>query len=194
MKTNFLKTLIVAIAALGMVTIQSCDTDPCKDVECGANGVCLDGACICDEGYDGTDCNIVIRSLFTGTYNVVEVCSSDTSYYDNYVSRINESATGAQYVVIDNIYNHFASDPDTNFEPEDVTALASVSVIGNEYVLLIDNQGFNTNGLEDFSIEGSGTYNTATSEIIINYTLIDNTADPEDPWYRDDCTQIYTPQ
>ena len=28
------------------------DSDPCKDVECGANGTCFEGACVCNEGYD----------------------------------------------------------------------------------------------------------------------------------------------
>jgi len=28
------------------------DSDPCKDVDCGANGDCFEGACVCREGYD----------------------------------------------------------------------------------------------------------------------------------------------
>lgn len=189
MKTNFLKTLVLAMATLGIFSIQSCDTDPCKDVACG-NGVCLEGTCICDDGYDGSDCNILIRSLFLGSYNVAEICDSDVSFTDNYVSKISESSQGANYIVIDNVYN-FASQ---GTQPEDATAIATVSSSGGEYILLIENQTFAANILADFEIAGSGTYNPATSEISITYSITDTSLDPIDPGYIDNCTQIYTPQ
>jgi hypothetical protein len=30
--------------------------DPCQDVECGENGSCVDGGCICEAGYSGDNC------------------------------------------------------------------------------------------------------------------------------------------
>lgn len=31
-------------------------SDPCKNVDCGANAVCIEGTCNCDPGYMGADC------------------------------------------------------------------------------------------------------------------------------------------
>lgn len=66
MKTRILQILgVAAIATIGMV---SCDTDACKDVDCGVNGTCLEGDCICDDGYEGTNCETESRIKFQGTY------------------------------------------------------------------------------------------------------------------------------
>lgn len=190
MKTNFLRTLVIAFAALGVFSLQSCDPDPCKDVTCG-NGVCLEGTCLCEDGYDGTDCNILIRSVFTGTYIVAEDCDTDPGYIDSYVSRISESAQGVNAILIDNIYN-FGSFADV--DPEDATIKATVSATGGDYVLLIDNQGFASGVLPNYEIAGSGTYNSATSEITVTYSITDLDLMPTDSFYIDNCTQIYTPQ
>jgi len=190
MKNNLIKSLIMAIATLGIFTIQSCDTDPCSDVECG-NGTCFEGICECDAGYDGTDCNIVIRSLFTGVYNVQEFCDSDPSFEDNYISTINESFNGIQYITINNIYN-FASFDDV--EPEDATAIATVSNSGGEYTLLIENQTFTSSVLADFEVAGFGTYDPSSFAITLNYSITDTSLDPTDENYIDNCVQIYNPQ
>ncbi len=192
MKTNFLRTLVLAIATIGIFSIQSCDTDPCKDVACGDNGVCLEGTCICDDGYDGSDCNIVIRSLFLGTYNVEEICDGVPNFTDNYVSKITESSQGTGFINVDNIYNFPTFFP--SVQPEDATALASVSVSGDEYVLLIESQTFTSAILADFEVAGSGIYNPSTSEITLTYSITDTSLDPVDAGYIDNCTQIYTPQ
>ena len=66
MKTRILQILgVAAIATIGMV---SCDTDACKDVECGVNGTCLEGDCVCDAGYEGVSCETESRVKFNGTY------------------------------------------------------------------------------------------------------------------------------
>jgi len=191
MKNYFLRSLIIAIAALGMLTIQSCDSDPCSDVDCGINGTCFEGSCVCDAGYDGTDCSIVVRSLFTGVYDVEEICDSDTEFTDLYESSINESPLGIQFITIGNVYN-FASFDDVT--PEDATALASVSNIGGVFSLLIENQRFDSPALEDFEISGTGTYDPATSVITVEYSITDTALDPFDPQFIDNCVQAYFPQ
>jgi len=69
MKTRILQILgVAAIATMGMT---SCDTaDACKDVECGDYGTCLDGVCVCDAGFSGTNCDVENRAAFIGTANL----------------------------------------------------------------------------------------------------------------------------
>lgn len=41
----------------GATSLNSCKSDPCEDVSC-VNGTCNDdGACLCDNGYEGTLCD-----------------------------------------------------------------------------------------------------------------------------------------
>lgn len=49
-------------------------SDPCDDVNCGANGTCDDGDCMCDEWYEGTNCEIETRTKFTGVWNSTSGC------------------------------------------------------------------------------------------------------------------------
>ena len=54
MKTRILQILgVAAVATIGMV---SCDTDACKDVVCDNGGICVDGDCVCPDGFGGVDC------------------------------------------------------------------------------------------------------------------------------------------
>jgi hypothetical protein len=61
------------------------DTDACKDVDCGVNGACFSGDCVCDDGYElGTDnkCSVVSRDKFLGPYKATETCNGVTGDYD----------------------------------------------------------------------------------------------------------------
>jgi len=42
--------------------------DPCDDVECLNNGVCIEGTCDCTEGYEGLNCENEIREPFIGRW------------------------------------------------------------------------------------------------------------------------------
>jgi len=79
MKSRILQILGVAfIATIGMV---SCDTDACKDVDCGLYGTCLEGACECDLGYSGATCTTLVRAAFVGNYNTTESCTTGPDSY-----------------------------------------------------------------------------------------------------------------
>lgn len=98
MKTRILQILgVAAIATIGMV---SCDTDACKDVDCGANGTCLEGDCICDTGYEGASCQTLVRAQFLGNYNITESCTSGA---DNYAITVAAGTLDTE-VVIGNLY------------------------------------------------------------------------------------------
>ena len=59
--------------------------DPCADVDCGANGVCVTGTCDCEDGYSGVNCEIFdpcfnIECGENGTC-VDGTCDCDDGYY-----------------------------------------------------------------------------------------------------------------
>lgn len=94
--------LPVLFGALLMFT-PACDQDECKDVECGANGACFSGACICDDGYEEDAeglCNTEWRAKFLGIYNIAEVC--DGSPTGNFSSTITSSSQDVTKVIISN--------------------------------------------------------------------------------------------
>ena len=69
MKFGFIGAL--AIAATMFFT--GC-ADECKDIVC-ANGECVDGACVCDAGYEGTLCDAALNAKFSGSYALTETCA-----------------------------------------------------------------------------------------------------------------------
>jgi hypothetical protein len=73
--------LAVMIMAFGlMITAQSCK-DPCKDVECNF-GTCDEGTCLCEDGYEGTNCDVELRNKFLATYRVSGTDTDGDSYTD----------------------------------------------------------------------------------------------------------------
>jgi hypothetical protein len=98
LKTRILQILgVAAIVTMGMT---SCDTDACKDVECGTYGNCIEGDCECDANYTGTNCATLLRADYIGSGNVDETCDSST---DTYALTIT-AGTAITDVVINNIY------------------------------------------------------------------------------------------
>lgn len=42
---------VLGFAFFAVLFFSACNNDPCKDVVCGSNSTCVDGACVCDAGY-----------------------------------------------------------------------------------------------------------------------------------------------
>jgi len=67
-----------------LVFVGSCEktkTQPCDAVSC-INGLCNDGHCACDTGYEGSKCQSEIRAKYLGNYIGHESCSiTDTATY-----------------------------------------------------------------------------------------------------------------
>lgn len=57
---------ILLLAQLG--TQCRVEEDPCENVDCSNHGNCSDGNCLCDSGYEGSNCGIETRAKFLGTY------------------------------------------------------------------------------------------------------------------------------
>lgn len=78
---------------------SSCTEDPCEGVSCLNGGMCSNGTCECDAGYEGLDCGTQMRTKMLGTYSVTEVCTSGQATYDMSIST---SAYGVDKVIISN--------------------------------------------------------------------------------------------
>ncbi|MCS6929988.1 MAG: calcium-binding EGF-like domain-containing protein [Saprospiraceae bacterium] len=69
--------LLVLLGVL-LAFAPSCNTDPCKDVNCSNNGTCLDGECVCDTGYEGKSCETEWAVKFEGSYLGFDKCGNTT--------------------------------------------------------------------------------------------------------------------
>ena len=63
---------LLALAALGLIINSSCNADKCKTIVCANGSYCQLGACICLNGYEGTNCETVMRQKFMGNWTVFE--------------------------------------------------------------------------------------------------------------------------
>ncbi|MCB9192604.1 MAG: hypothetical protein H6602_13155 [Flavobacteriales bacterium] len=164
MKTRIFQILgVAAVATIGMV---SCDTDACKDVDCGANGTCLEGDCVCETGYEGATCDTEERTKFIGSWNYTDQCYPGTQTSSNLtastaavtrvlVSNILGTALGGQaYAEVDGSTISIPSQQVTDVD-NDVWTVSSTSGT------LANNQ---------FSISVTYTFNTETQTCTLSFS------------------------
>lgn len=105
-----LKTIVVsAMSALVVftgMTYSSCKPKPCHAITCAYGGVCQDGECLCATGYEGNQCEKIMRDKFTGTWQVEEDGTMTNPTIPGYTTAI-EDAQAVQDVTIKNFYNYF---------------------------------------------------------------------------------------
>ncbi len=172
------KRLFYFIALLGSMTLfaPACgDSDPCKDVECGANGACFEGTCICDEGYEqdaNGQCTVLTADKFIGQYSVEEDCSASAS--SSYTTTIT-AGTGLNGVNITNFWGLFQNSVKATIDGNTITIARQEP----------DN--------DDYFVQGSGTVVVGAngkSTITFTYTVSDESVSPI---ANDVCTNtIYT--
>lgn len=149
-KTSFLPALLFGAM---LAFAPGCgDTDLCKDVECGTNGQCFEGECICDVGYEigaSGQCDTESRVKFYGNYNATESCNpGGTGTFSNVIS------SGSDITKI-NISN-FA----------DSALNVSATVDGTS--ITIPSQALNINGTAA-NVTGTGSISGTT--VTLNYTV-----------------------
>jgi hypothetical protein len=130
---------IGVISAFTIVSVSSC-VDKCKSISCAYDGVCADGKCICQTGYEGPQCETLTRKKFIGTWVVSEVGSvSDASQYT--VSIDPPPTTNLTEVRIKNFRNFIIDDvvafvkADTIYIPQQEVQnhiIVGTGVIGDE--------------------------------------------------------------
>lgn len=101
--------LFALLLGASTMMITSCNSDACKDKDCGTQGICQDGTCICNAGYEiGADdkCGVEIRAKLFGTYNFTDVCTTGT--YTG-TATIATSSAGVTNIVLGNFAGTTAS-------------------------------------------------------------------------------------
>ncbi|MCB0527273.1 MAG: hypothetical protein KDC61_16905 [Saprospiraceae bacterium] len=138
------------LGAFMMFTPACSDEDLCKDVDCGANGTCFDGDCVCDVGYEiGASglCDTESRVKFYGNYNVTETCDTGNGSYASAIS----AGTSIDEINISNFgdsgFNVTAKVDGDEFSvsgvnlPNGVTVSATGSISGNTITLSYSGSG-----------------------------------------------------
>ena len=77
----------------------SCN-DPCDLVDCGQNGICIDGDCECDPGYSGKFCEnqTCAADFFVGTFSGTLKCDNSTEGNEIFVfTKISETVIRLTY-------------------------------------------------------------------------------------------------
>lgn len=76
------RIILTALATLLIFSItffEACKPEKCEQVNCAFGGVCKDGNCICQVGYEGEHCETITRDKFKGQWNVNEDGSLSTA-------------------------------------------------------------------------------------------------------------------
>ena len=159
-------------AAFGF--FSSCTPDPCKDVVCGTFGTCLEGDCLCDDGYEldaNGACNTEMRTKFIGTYQLAETCVDDTGAVTtwNYACNITASGVSVDKIIFNNLYD------------QNVSTTATVS--GKSFTIA-------SQAINNSTISGSGTINDGVNPIVISFTYTVTFANGD----TDTCTGTMTRQ
>lgn len=107
-----LKTILLSaigvISAFSFVTLTSCDPDKCKSISCAYGGICNEGKCLCQSGYEGPQCETLMKKKFLGTWVVTETGTiSDSRQY----SVVIEGGPNMTGIKIKNFYNNNLSVP-----------------------------------------------------------------------------------
>ena len=161
---KFKLTHLVGAAFIGLASFSSC-TDACKDVVCQNAGTCVEGDCVCADGYIGTNCETEERAQFLASYSVSESCTSGNYTYSVTTS---SSSTGVTAIIIANF-----GDYNTN---------VNATVDGNN--ITIANQ---THQVQGFPLTFSGTGQISGNILSISYTVSDGSN-------TDTCTMTCTKQ
>jgi len=157
---------LTAVAVLAAVTIfNACgSTDKCESVNCGLNGVCNDGTCVCDAGYEGTNCETQIRQKYLGTWLAKEnPCSYDSC---GKITAINCPNYNITIIEDPNAKNKFILKDLGNYPGANIQIPAKVTT-STEFTLDTTDVG-TINPVATFY--GNGTY-ISSNKVIVRYTV-----------------------
>jgi hypothetical protein len=138
---------------------SGCNTnDPCFTVSCLNFGLCADGTCVCVGGYEGENCESLIRDRLLGIHEGQEACTDVAPY--TYPLFIAEGTGGVQSIVIGNFSNRV------------IGVNASIQSGG----IVIPQQTIQVQS-GSVTVEGTGTISDST--LFFYFTLVDGNGSTE---------------
>lgn len=84
MRNSLIYFLVLASAFI----LPACEQNPCENVNCNERGECVDGDCLCFDGYTGEGCKNRETLKYIGTYSANRACDNDN---DNVIVEITQS-------------------------------------------------------------------------------------------------------
>lgn len=81
---------LVLGSLIGLLMVMGCQQDPCKNTSCQNESVCEEGKCLCQFGYQGTNCETSWAAKFQGNKYVIEANCGRAYYAD--ISLDNDTA------------------------------------------------------------------------------------------------------
>ncbi len=152
-KIGWIATFVILVS----MVFASC-ADECKDVVC-VQGECAEGDCVCNTGYEGLDCSVPFNAKFSGTYTLIESCT--TTGNDTYDVVVTPDSTNPSRAKLTNLYR----------EPDQLILL-----IGNDGVsFTIDSTSVSGGKLVS---AGACTSNEAGTTINLSYKFVSSSSSP----------------
>ncbi len=98
----------LSLVLIAVISLGGCElfTDPCQELTCLNGGVCLDGLCLCDDYYEGQNCETEERAKYFGTYagnTTYSDSQGNTSTYAD-TKEISSSVQGISFLDLNGIY------------------------------------------------------------------------------------------
>lgn len=135
------------------------ELDPCLQIACN-NGKCVtnvqgDARCICDNGFEGTNCADAWTDKFFGQYLATEVCNGGSLQYKMSISN------GLKFSQV--TFENFHNKRDAN---------NSAKVVAD----LLSSRAFEIPGqfMHFGFVKGSGSINEDATELTVNFEVISN--------------------
>ncbi|NDC41900.1 MAG: hypothetical protein EBZ77_10175 [Chitinophagia bacterium] len=126
---TFLPVTLTALSVLfAVLWATSCRLDKCKAISCAYSGLCIDGACACHPGYEGTNCETITRKKYIGSLWQVHE-KGTISPTINYPVAI-EPGEQINVVSIKNFYNYFGGNSVRAIVDKDTIVIPNQQIMG----------------------------------------------------------------
>lgn len=145
--------LLILLVFTAIVT--GCEKTGCKNMVCGTHQVCYNGNCYCENGREGSACELYSLDRWTGNYMVTEFCYTGTSPAPYYYVTI--TAGSRQDAML--IYN--IGNSGTTLDARIVTSTVTSK---GTHMSVYSNSG-------SVEMQGEGDYNETTNQIIWDGTI-----------------------
>lgn len=87
-----------------LLFLWNCSSDPCEDITCLNNGVCVDGICDCADWYEGLNCETERREKYFGDYfGIMTRFEQGGTYTDTATTNVSTDSKGVNFLLFDNL-------------------------------------------------------------------------------------------